>query len=138
VQYDDLKRQPIEDLVNQVQGLASVASQSQVQSIAALAARLTIELSAGLDQLSNMVFTAKKQFVDRLDGLTAEIHATQLEISKASTEASAHTAALVRWTKVLVIVTGAYTLITGGLSPHRHLIRLLVDRHYGQRAPLAA
>lgn len=36
-------------------------------------------------------------------------------ISRASTETSKQTEALVRWTKVLVLVTGAYTLITGGL-----------------------
>jgi len=88
--YDDLKSQPIEKFLNEVQGLASVADESQVRSILALVARCTIEVSDRLTQLST-------------------------ELERSSDIASQHTAALVRWTRVLVFVTAAYTLLTGGL-----------------------
>ena len=108
VKYANLRERPIEELLNDVQALASMATQSEVQSIAALGARLTVELSGCIQELSGNLVIAKKQLVERLDTLTTEI-------AKSSTESSAHTSALVRWTIVLVVVTGIYTLITGGL-----------------------
>ena len=41
----NLRDRPMEELVDEVQGLAAVGSQAQVQSIAALAARCTIDVS---------------------------------------------------------------------------------------------
>lgn len=115
VPYDDLRKESIEGLVNNVQALASVASQGQVQSLAALAGRLTIEVSDSLSGLSGNLFTAKKQMVERMDQLTAELKNLHLGLKESSDQAEKHTRALVLWTRVLVGVTAAYTLITGGL-----------------------
>jgi hypothetical protein len=115
VPYDDLRKESIEDLVNKVQALASVASQGQVQSLAALAGRLTIEVSESLRDLSGNLFTAKRQMVERMDLLTAELKTLNVGLQQSSEHAEEQTKALVLWTKVLVGVTAAYTLITGGL-----------------------
>jgi hypothetical protein len=115
VPYEDLRKESIEGLVNNVQALASVASQGQVQSLAALAGRLTIEVSESLRGLSENLFTAKKQMVERMDHLTAELKTLNVGLKDSSNQAEKHTEALVLWTKVLVGVTAAYTLITGGL-----------------------
>lgn len=115
VEYNDLKNQSIEALLNDVQDLATVGTKGQIQSVAALAARLVIELSSGLGDVSATVITAKKQLVDRMDQLTAELATLRTSFKQASDDAGAQTRALVRWTKVLVFVTGVYTVITGGL-----------------------
>ena len=108
VDYDDLRSRPLEDLVNNVQQLTAVASRPQVQSVAALAARCVIELSDSLGQTSGAIFQTKKTLAIHLPALTEGL-------KTASAEASRQTAALVRWTKVLVFVTLAYVLMTGGL-----------------------
>ena len=113
--HDNLGDLPIEEVLNQVQGLAAVASQAQVQSVGALGARLTIEVSRALLELSRNVFTAKKQLVERMDSLTAEIKTASDSMNRAAVESSKQTAAMVKWTRTLVIVTAVYTLITGGL-----------------------
>lgn len=95
--YKRLREQPIEDVLEQVQGLQAVADKSAVQSVGALVARCTIEVAGSLGNV------------------WAGLHDVKKTLSQASAEASAQTAALVRWTKVLVIVTIAYTMITGGL-----------------------
>src|SRR5262245_48264792 len=100
MKYDNLRERSIEDLVNNVQALASVASQSQVQSVAALGARLTIEIAGGLSDLSGNIFTAKRQLVERMDSLTTEIKAAASSMDNASREASKQSAALVHWTRV--------------------------------------
>lgn len=115
MEYKDLKNQPIETLLNNVEALATVATKGQIQSVAALVARLTIELSGGLSDVSGTVFTAKKQLVERMDLLTAELATLRVSLKQASDDAGAQTRALVQWTKVLVVVTGLYTVITGGL-----------------------
>ena len=97
MEYKNLKDQPIEDVLNQVQGFAAMASESQVRSMAALLARCTIEVAASLGQVWGGLFDVKKALVN------------------ASVESAQQTAALVRWTKVLAWMTGAYTIITGGL-----------------------
>jgi hypothetical protein len=113
--YDDLRKESIEGLVNNVQALQAVASQGQVQSLAALAGRLTIEVSDSLKGLSGNLFVAKKQVVERMDLLTAELKVLNLGLQKSSAQAEKLTQGLVFWTKVLVYVTAAYTIITGGL-----------------------
>ena len=110
--YDDLRKETIEGLVNNVQALASVASQGQVQSLAALAGRLTIEVSDSLRDLSGNVFTAKKQMVERMDSLTAELTTLHVGLKESSVQAEKHTKALVIWTGALVVVTFAYTVIS--------------------------
>jgi len=112
VPYDDLRKETIEGLVNNVQALASVASQGQVQSLAALAGRLTIEVSDSLRDLSGNVFTAKKQMVERMDSLTAELTTLHVGLKESSVQAEKHTKALVIWTGALVVVTFAYTVIS--------------------------
>jgi hypothetical protein len=115
VEYKNLQAQSVEDLLNQVQGLAAVASEPQVRSVAALAARCTIELAAGMGQLSAGLFDAKRLLADRLTELSTELRAFKTEVANASTQATAQTQALVLWTRVLVGVTALYTLLTGGL-----------------------
>ena len=106
--YNDLRSRPIEDLVNNVQQLAAVASKAQVQSVAALAARCVTELSDSLGQTSGAIFQTKKTLAIQLPALTEGLNT-------ASAQASEQTGALVRWTKALVFVTIAYVLMTGGL-----------------------
>ncbi len=101
---NDLRSQSLEELVSQIR---ATTPQAQAQSVGGLAARCTIELAKSL-QVSLSLFDVKKGMVQRLDTLTTEL-------STASTEASKQTAALVRWTKVLAWMTGAYTVVTGGL-----------------------
>jgi hypothetical protein len=50
-----------------------------------------------------------------MDHLTAELKTLNVGLKDSSDQAEKHTKALVLWTKVLVGVTAAYTLITGGL-----------------------
>ena len=101
--------------MNEVQQIASVGSQQQIQSVAAVAARCTIALADGMADLSGMAFTAKQQIVDRLDKLSARLEAHENALKAASNDASAQTRNLLGWNKALVIVTGVYTLISFGL-----------------------
>jgi len=100
--------QPIEELLNQVQALAAVASDGQVRSVLAVVARCTIEVSEKLAQFSDNISQAQKILGARLSELNSNLE-------KSSTETLSQTAALVQWTKVLVFVTAAYTLITCGI-----------------------
>ena len=106
--YDDLRKQSIEELVNNVQQLSAVASKPQVQSVAAVAARCVIELSDSMRETAGTIFQMKKTLATDLPTLTKELKA-------AASEASQQTAALVRWTKVLVFATITYVVITAGL-----------------------
>ena len=115
MQYDNLRNQPVEDLLNQVQGLAAAAAKDEVQSIMAVVVRCTIEIGDALAHLSGDIQQAQTTLGTQLSELNDQLQKTRSEIGKASEVASKYTAALVRWTKVLVIVTGAYTLLTGGL-----------------------
>ena len=112
MRYQDLRSKSLEDVVNEVQALAAVASESQVRSIAAVAARCTIELADGMRGLSDVAFTAKKQIVERLDALGTQIKAHEHALTSASNETSAQTKVLLKWNKALVIVTGVYTLVS--------------------------
>lgn len=111
----DLGEKSIDDVVNEVQMLAAVASQPQVRSVAAVVGRCTIELAQTMRELSGTVFTAKQHLTERLDQLNSRLDRVREEMAAASREASKYTAALVFWTKVLVGVTAVYTLITAGL-----------------------
>jgi hypothetical protein len=80
----------------------------QSQTVGRLAAACTIEMAKSLDQVSVSLFDVKKSMAERLDKLTNQM-------ATSSEEASQQTAAMVRWTRTLVWLTGAYTLVTGGL-----------------------
>ncbi|MGH7593566.1 MAG: hypothetical protein ACRELE_06915 [Gemmatimonadales bacterium] len=109
-----LSTQSIENILSRFDEVA--ASQGPaVPAVAALSARLTRELTGSLNGLTDMVFTAKRQMVERMDALAVEIKSAQLAMGQASREASETSKALVKWTKVLVAATIAYTVITGGL-----------------------
>jgi len=112
---DDLRDQSIGDLLKRVQGLAAVASKDQVQSIMAVIARCTLEIGDALKQLSADIQHAQKILGTRLSELNDQLQRTQSEMSVASEAASKHTAALVGWTKVLVLVTAAYAVFTLGM-----------------------
>jgi outer membrane murein-binding lipoprotein Lpp len=111
----ELGAKSIDEVVNEVQALAAVASQPQVRSVAAVLGRCTIELAQSVNQLSGTVFVAKQQLTERLDQLNTQLERSREEMAAATREAGKYTAALVFWTKVLVGVTAIYTLITGGL-----------------------
>jgi hypothetical protein len=117
-----LSNQPIEQILSEFDAIAA-ASGPTAPAVAALTARLTSDLTRSLADLTGMVFTAKKQMVERMDALAVEIKGAQQAMQAASSEASKHSEALVRWTKALVFVTIAYTVITGGL-----LIVTLIQR----------
>lgn len=108
-----LSDQSIEEIVAKIDNAAY--SRPELSAMAILAARLTLELTGGVRELSGNVFIAKKQLVERLDALTTEIKSAQIEMAKSSAEASQQTKSLVRWTRTLVWATIAYTVITGGL-----------------------
>ena len=119
MEYKNLKDEPIEAFVNNVQQLAAVASQAQVQSVAALLARLTIETAGSLENVWAGLHDVKKALVEssgRLERTLADASGrVEKAVIDASDGSSKQTAALVRWTKVLVVATIVYTLITGGL-----------------------
>jgi hypothetical protein len=102
-------------LLEEVQGLQTVADAGQVRSIMAVVAKCTQELGASLGAVAGGLFDAKRLLADRLTELSTELRALKTEVATASTQASAQTQALVFWTRVLVGVTALYTLLTGGL-----------------------
>ena len=110
-----LRSKSLDDVVNGVQALAAVASAPQVKSIAAVAARCAIEFADSIKALNDMVFTAKKQMVERLDALGAQIKAHEQAMTAASEETSRQTQTILSWNRALVIVTGIYTLISFSL-----------------------
>jgi hypothetical protein len=107
-----LRAKTLEDAVNEVQGLAAVATESQVRSVAQLLARCTLALADGMSELSGIGFTAKRQLVERLDILGAQLKAHEAAMTKASKEATEQTNTLLKWNKALVIATGIYTFLT--------------------------
>jgi hypothetical protein len=82
---------------------------------AELDALLIEELTSGLKQLSADINHAKKILADNLTPLTGELLRLRDGLNNSSAIASQQTAALVKWTRTLVWVTGAYTLIAGGM-----------------------
>lgn len=102
----DFREQPIEELIRAVEG--QYIDAGVMKAAARLAARLTFDLANTLGEVRAGLFDVKKSLVEQGSGLTTAL-------SAASTQASQQTDALVRWTKTLVLVTGAYTFITGGL-----------------------
>jgi len=115
VEYTNLKSGSIEEYVNRIEGIRTLGAQSEIQPVAALAAKLVVELTGGLNDLSSVAITAKMQLVQRMDLLTGELATLRASLKQASDDAGAQTKALVSWTRVLVVVTGVYTLLTGGL-----------------------
>lgn len=115
MEYKDLKNQTIEQMVGQVQGWASVATQDQMRSAAALAGRVALELSGGMEALATGMGDVKKSLAERLSTLSDNIDGLKAELMTASAQSSAQTQALVHWTKIQVVATILYTLITGGL-----------------------
>lgn len=109
-----LSNEPIDRILSEFDAIAA-AHGPTAPALAALAARLTGDLTRSLGDLTGMIFTAKKQMVERMDALAVEIKAAQIAMKGAAHEAAEHSKGLVRWTKALVFTTIAYTLITGGL-----------------------
>jgi hypothetical protein len=106
---------PLAQLLEEVQGLQTVAAPGEVRSVMAVVAKCTQELGASLGQVAGGLFDAKRLLADRLTELSTEVRALKTEVATASTQATAQTQALVLWTRVLVGVTALYTLLTGGL-----------------------
>jgi hypothetical protein len=115
MEYRNLRGQPIEDLLNRVQGLTAAAAKDEVQSIMAIVARCTLEIGDTLTKLSGDIQEAQRILGGRLSGLTDQLQQTRSEMATASEAASKHTAALVMWTRVLAVLTGIYAFLTGGM-----------------------
>ena len=110
--YTDLRQKSLEDVVNEVQALAAVATDAQVRSIAAVLARCTISLSDGMQSLHDITYTAEMQLVGRLDQLGIQLKSHEMAMTAASKESSEQTKNILAWNKALVIVTGVYTLVS--------------------------
>lgn len=113
MQYTNLREQSIEDVLNQVQALQAMASEGQVRSVAAIAARCAIEVGDRVHELSSSISAAQEVFGTGLAELNSQLHRARAEMATASNEASNRTKALVRWTRVLAVATGAYVIMTG-------------------------
>jgi hypothetical protein len=139
-----LRDQTLDELLANVQELATVASRDQIRSVMAVIARCTIEIADQTRQLSEDVNQAKIVLGQRLTELTvqlktsseqasvdingakeaflpavaelvSELKRTHQSIDRGSAAASAGTEALIWWSKALVFVTFVYVIITGGL-----------------------
>ena len=97
-----LKDRSIEDV------LSEIRVEGWPKPIGALAARLTIEMAGSLGNVWAGLHDVKKALLQSSEKL-------EKALVDASDSSGRQTAALVRWTKVLVIATIAYTLLTGGL-----------------------
>ncbi len=115
MEYNNLRDQRIEDLLNGVQGLAAMAAKDEVQSIMALVARCTLEIGDALTKLSGDIQQAEGILGRRLSELSDQLQQTRSEMATAAEAAENHTAALVKWTRVLAFLTGVYAVLTGGM-----------------------
>lgn len=112
---DDIRNHSIDFYLNKVQGLASVASKDQVQSVMAVVARCTVEIGDTLKQLSADIQHAQRILGTRLSELNNLLQKAQSEMATASKTTSEQTASLARWTKVMAYATAFYVILTGGL-----------------------
>lgn len=139
-----LRDRTLDDLLANVQELATVASRDQIKSVMAVFARCTIEvadqtrqlsedvndaktvlgqrlteltgqLKASSDQASADINSSKNAFLPAVAELVSELKRTHQAIDRASAAGSAGTDALVKWTKTLVFATLVYVIFTGGL-----------------------
>lgn len=139
-----LRDRTLDDLLANVQELATVASRDQIRSVMAVFARCTIEvadqtrqlsedvnhartvlgerltelteqLKASSDQASADINSSKNAFLPAVAELVSELKRTHQAIDRGSTAGSAGTDALVKWTKALVFATLVYVIFTGGL-----------------------
>ena len=140
----NLRDKSIDDLVNAVQPSVLAPSGNNPQSIMAVVARCTIEMSdqakqlsadinhaktilgerltelsiqikASGNQASADINTAKQAFLPAVAELVSELKRTRISIAEAGSAASTGTNALVRWTRALVVATIVYALFAGGL-----------------------
>lgn len=72
-------------------------------------------VSVGLDQVSADIEHAQEVLGTRLTELATEIKSTRETMNTSSREMAALTSALVRWTRVSVVVIAIYTVLTGVL-----------------------
>lgn len=91
-----IRDKTIDEVVNSVDRFGTVPK-DQVQALVAVVARCTIELGEQMAKLST------------------QIEGSRTEMKDASASATRQAEALVKWTRVLVCVTAAYTILTGGL-----------------------
>lgn len=82
---------------------------------AELEVALTDEVNQRLDQVSGDIQHAQKILGNKLEGLAKEIQLTREAMNSSSNQLAALTSALVRWTRVSVVVIAIYTVLTGVL-----------------------
>ena len=117
--FENLRQQSIEQVLDKIQELATVASKDQVQSVMALVARCTIDLAENLTRTS-----------DEMRKASDEIRATATEVRQFNDSTTALTKQLIRLNRVLtwatvVIAFGTFvaaaaailTLLFGSLWP---------------------
>ena len=68
--YENLRSMPLEEVLDGVQALASVASQSQVQSVGALLAKCTIEVGTDLNAVAAELKNTSAQIKEFNDSTT--------------------------------------------------------------------
>ena len=93
---EQLRQQSIEQVVEQVQALASVASKPQVQSVMKVIARCTIELSDNLAAAASEIKSA-----------TGELKRTREEISAFNSSTTELTNRVIRLNRILTWATVA-------------------------------
>lgn len=109
-----IRDKTIDDVVDGVDRFGTVPK-DQVQAVVAVVARCTIELGEQMAELSRQTSTASSTLGAQLSELTSQIEGSRTEMKGASASATRQAEALVKWTRVLVCVTAAYTILTAGL-----------------------
>src|SRR5687767_5204496 len=100
-----------------------MASAGQVKSVAAIAARCTIEVGDKVAELAQVIKVAEQRVGGGVAELVTQLDAVRRDANESSRITSEQTHALVRWTKVLAFVTGAYALMRGGMLLVTWLVR---------------
>jgi len=110
--FENLRQQSIEQVLDKVQELATVASKDQVQSVMALVARCTIDLGENLTRTS-----------DELRKASDGIRATATEVRQfndsttALTKQIIHLNRVLTWATVVIAAAAILTLLFGSLWP---------------------
>lgn len=108
----DLRETPLEEMVEDVSQMAAGGREFDPRPRAALDARLAIEVSKSLDNLTLGVHTENKHLVERADQLTRQLGKVEDALREASEASSRQQWALIICTAMLVIVTIALVVAT--------------------------
>lgn len=108
----NLRDRSIDELLKNIAGLSAVGTNTQMQSIMAIPAWCTLEITDKMTHLSATIDNAQVQLSIRFNKLNNELSNYRDEMAKASQAASDQSRAMVYWTKALVAVTAVYAIVT--------------------------